>query len=41
MDPIEYAAAYDNKFRSALGQRFNTLKINADVIRKCLRMNNS
>lgn len=39
MDPVEYAAAYDKKFRSMLGQRYNTIKLNAKIIKKCLNMN--
>lgn len=39
MDPVEYAEAYDKKFRSALGQRFQHIKINASIIKKCLHLN--
>lgn len=40
MDPVDYAVAYDNKFRSILGQRLNTIKINSAAMMKCLKLNN-
>ncbi len=41
MDPVDYALAYDNKFRAALGQRLNKAIINNAVLRKCLKLNTS
>lgn len=38
MDPVDYAAAYDRRFRSALGQRTHEGRLKQLVLEKCLKL---
>ena len=38
MDPVDYAAAYDRRFRSALGQRTHEGRLKQLVLEKCLML---
>lgn len=38
MDPVDYAAAYDRRFRSALAQRTHEAKLKQLVLEKCLKL---
>lgn len=38
MDPVDYAVAYDKKFRSALAQRLQSARLNMAILGKCLKL---